>query len=83
MVRTGFYDGAASCSTIHLADIEGQAVLARWAFVRRQYTIARRSMSEPQRRKFKELDGEALAAGAARIDLNDDGGIHRIRIVLG
>jgi cyclic beta-1,2-glucan synthetase len=30
-----------------------------------------------------ELDGEALTAGTARIGLNDDGVIHRIRIVLG
>ena len=30
-----------------------------------------------------ELDGETLAAGAPRINLSDDGAIHRIRIVLG
>lgn len=30
-----------------------------------------------------ELDGEALAAGTTRITLDDDGAVHRIRIVLG
>ena len=30
-----------------------------------------------------ELDGERLATGAARFNLNDDGVVHRIRIVLG
>ena len=30
-----------------------------------------------------ELDGEALAAGTTRITLKDEGGIHRIRVVLG
>jgi hypothetical protein len=30
-----------------------------------------------------ELDGDTLTAGTVRIGLNDDGVIHRIRIVLG
>jgi cyclic beta-1,2-glucan synthetase len=30
-----------------------------------------------------ELDGEALAEGAARVPLVDDGGTHRVRVVLG
>jgi cyclic beta-1,2-glucan synthetase len=30
-----------------------------------------------------ELDGKALTAGAARINLKDDGIIHRIRVQLG
>ena len=49
------------------------------------YEIA---VEKSPRRKFRsvtrmELDDEALAAGTARINPNDDGVVHRIRIVLG